>query len=275
VTAGLVKANGDGISASGNILAFENIRIPINGWENSNIIVGSFNGLQSCTDTLACTDTFSAKITGGGIVSGENVDWISGNASLTDTSLYAISFNTGIFTTAPNCTLTEVDSITTLTTSVKNSTEPTLSGVSVRTGFNTVASSFTKAVVPFHIICQKQGADYIGKTAMAVASDQNVRSFATNAVLYSANLNFNCAILGQTGAWLTLASGTGSGTGCSYTVNSGRVLSKMVCTTTSATSNNCSNATGLSVSGFGIRNKTCDTNANSDDGVYIMCHGEQ
>ena len=149
---------------------------------DTQLITGQFNGLQTCTDTLACTDTFSAKITGGGIVSGENVDWISGNASLTDTSLYAISFNTGIFTTAPNCTLTEIDAVTTLTTSVKNSTEPTSSGASVRTGFNTTASSFTKAVVPFHIICQKQGADYIGKTAMAVASDQNVRSIGSTNV---------------------------------------------------------------------------------------------
>jgi hypothetical protein len=190
---------------------------------DTQLITGQFNGLQTCADTLACTDTFSAKITGGGIVSGENVDWISGNASLTDTSLYAISFNTGIFTTAPNCTLTEVDAVTTLTTSVKNSTEPTTSGASVRTGFNTTASSFTKAVVPFHIICQKQGADYIGKTAMAVASDQNVRSigstnvdiqsvyFGSGANCASACTTGTCTICNQVGNKITSVSFVATG----------------------------------------------------------------
>jgi hypothetical protein len=166
--AGLTKSTGVGYITTGQLASFD-ARIPINGWENSNIIIGSFNGLQSCVDTKSCTDTFSAKVSSAGVISDENVDWINGNASLT-TSTYTLSFNSSIFTVAPNCTYVTTEN-NNLIHVVGVSNSP--SNVVVRSARPDTGAAL---VGSFQIICQKQGADYIGKTAMAVASDQNDRS---------------------------------------------------------------------------------------------------
>jgi hypothetical protein len=44
--AGLTKINGNDVLASGNLYSF-NARIPINGWTNSNVIIGSFNEVMT------------------------------------------------------------------------------------------------------------------------------------------------------------------------------------------------------------------------------------
>jgi len=43
---------------SGAIAFNFRINVPISGWQNSNVIIGQFNGLESCESTLDCTDTF-------------------------------------------------------------------------------------------------------------------------------------------------------------------------------------------------------------------------
>ena len=147
----------------------------INAQKAKDFVVGQFNGLQSCTDTLACTDTFSAYISAAGIVSNENIDWLSGNCGLSSTSQFDCAIKTGLTTTAMNCNATTAPTavygqnvhIAALTTS-------TLTTV---TANNSVSTRYGH-----YVICQKQGADYIGKTAMAVASDQNVRSIGSTGV---------------------------------------------------------------------------------------------
>lgn len=140
---------------------------------DSQLIIGSFSGLQTCTDTLACTDTFSARVNTAGVVSEENVNWISGNATIATN--YSLTYTSIGLTQPLNCTATadnigrSVRVLTTSSTSV------------VVTVFNTL-SQVAVTDTGFWIICQKQGADYIGKTAMAVASDQNVRSIGSTNV---------------------------------------------------------------------------------------------
>jgi hypothetical protein len=163
------KANANNV-ASTETLSF-NARIPIAGWEQSNIIIGQFNGLESCTNTLECTDTFSAKISSAGVTSDENVDFISGNCSVSATSTFSCTFNSSIFTVAPTCVVTnqEINAATTngMITSIISSSS---SNLSYRTNrHDSVATPY-----PTNIICQKQGVDYVGKTAKAVASDQNL-----------------------------------------------------------------------------------------------------
>lgn len=168
-TSGVAKLNGSAILASGNTM-FINARIPIEGWQGSNIIVGSFNGLQNCTSTLDCTDTFSATISSAGVVSNENVDFITGNCSKGGTGITNCTINSGVFSVIPN-------SVATIDDGAGACREVRSVGTNTTTSFrvDTLTSAGAAADCQFKVIFQKQGADYVGKTAMAVASDQNLR----------------------------------------------------------------------------------------------------
>jgi hypothetical protein len=52
-------------------------------------------------------DVFSAKISSTDVVSDENVDWINGNCTNASTGFQTCTFNSGIFSVAPNCTVTQ------------------------------------------------------------------------------------------------------------------------------------------------------------------------
>jgi hypothetical protein len=191
----------------------------INAGKAKDIIIGQFSGLESCTDSYECTDTFSAKVSSTGVVSGENIDWISGNCSITGTSGATCTYNTNLVTQSMNC--------------VSTSSEwyHTIMATSTSTGFISYSynNSHAQAAAEQYIICQKQGADYIGKTAKAVASDQNVRSigavgvdiqsvyFGSGANCQSACTTGTCNICTQVGTKITSvtwASATGN-----YNVN--------------------------------------------------------
>lgn len=145
-------------------------RIPIEGWQNSNIIIGQFNGLERCLTTLECTDVFSAKISAAGVVSGENIDWLNGNCSVATTSAYTCTFNTSLFTVTPNCQLTpDINSASGFLGQIEASSSSTITARLKTDSGGNIASAFI-------LSCQKQGVDYIGKTAKAVSSDQNVKS---------------------------------------------------------------------------------------------------
>lgn len=194
---------------------------------DTQLITGSFNGLQSCTDTLACTDTFSATVSAAGVVSGENVDWINGFATVSDTSQYVFDFKAGIFTVPPTCFAqtwqgTDVAQIT------SSASPATSTQLTTRTGYQIAGGAYVKNPYDHRIICQKQGADYIGKTAMAVASDQNVRSigstnvdiqsvyFGSGANCASACTTGTCTICNQVGSKITTVSFVSTGL---YNVN--------------------------------------------------------
>jgi hypothetical protein len=138
---------------------------------DSQVAVLNISGLESCTNSYECTDTFSAKVSAAGVVSDENIDWINGNTFLTDTSLYTYTFKTGIFTSAPNCVVSP--SIGDVSTGDAVIVSASSTQVVVRTGFSVNTSAMSKNAYLHQIICQKQGADYIGKTSKAVASDQH------------------------------------------------------------------------------------------------------
>lgn len=148
----------------------------------SKFIMGSFNGLEKCADSYECTDTFTARISSTGVVSGENIDWINGNCTVANPNS-TCPLKTGLngagvsLTNALNCTYTVDDggSLGTLMTKAANSVTTTS-----QIGYVTqIAGANTWQAVATNVICQKQGADYIGKTAKAVASDQNVRSIGS------------------------------------------------------------------------------------------------
>lgn len=185
----LTKQTGSTIATTGQIHSI-NARIPIEGWQGSNIIIGQFNGLQSCTDSLSCTDTFSAQISTAGVVSNENVDFISGNCTHPSLGANNCTFKTGVFTVAPNCVATASD---------RNNITGTIS-TATTVAANTANRTSGAIDDIITLVCQKQGADYIGKTAMAVASDQNLRTPGiTKGVVYSFNTSASGSVSNEKG----------------------------------------------------------------------------
>jgi len=82
--------------SSGSVVELQ-FRVPIVGWsvETSTIVT------QNTELTAQTANEFVANVSSTGVVSGENFDWINGNC--TSTSPYTCTFNTGIFSAAPNC----------------------------------------------------------------------------------------------------------------------------------------------------------------------------
>lgn len=120
-----------------------------------------------CQGTAGCEDIFSAKVSATGVVSDENLEWINGNFSVASPALTG-TFNSGIFTVAPNCTTSAIfvggfskfvyDTVTTSSTVVVRGSD----------------NAATPAITGFHIVCQKQGADFVkAKPIQAVTSEQS------------------------------------------------------------------------------------------------------
>jgi hypothetical protein len=208
------KLTGSGFISAGNILSFNNVRIPIAGWQQSNIIIGQFNGLESCTDTLECTDTFSAKVSSAGVVSDENVNWISGNCT-SSAGAFTCTYASGIFTVAPNCSMTAI--------SVADSGDTRAGITSTNFSVQQTNTSNVGRSDGFWVVCQKSGPDYVAKSAKAVASDQNVRSIGavgvdmqqvfvgSGANCTSACTTGNCTICRNVGSKITSVSFVSTG----------------------------------------------------------------
>jgi hypothetical protein len=80
-------------------------RVPIAGWSDkaNGVVVKNVESLD-----ISNTNAFSAHVSSTGLVGAEGLDWIKGNASISSTSRYAIEFNDGVFSSAPNCTATPI-----------------------------------------------------------------------------------------------------------------------------------------------------------------------
>jgi hypothetical protein len=101
-----------------------------------------------------------------GVVSDENLDWISGNASITDTSKFSMAINPGIFSVNPNCTVSMSADISGVS---QSAVLDLLSATTIQQRVRTLSGG-GKSAQPFTISCQKQGADYHPKTAKIASS---------------------------------------------------------------------------------------------------------
>ncbi len=110
---------------------------------------------QQCDDPRQCENVFSANIDSAGTVSGENLDFINGNASSGGTGIRTITWNTGIFTADPNCVLTVIGG-----SSASNELHIEISSSSSTSLTYETASTGADANLGAKIVCQKQGADY-------------------------------------------------------------------------------------------------------------------
>ena len=153
------------------------------------------SGAITCTSS-SCETVLSASVSSTGVVSNENVDWISGNASKT-TGIYTFTFNSGLATVPMNCTANDsgVNSTARVLT-IRSSTSTT-----VIVGAKSASDGTTLVDNDFQLICQKQGADWTKAEAnktggiysnVAGAESVDIFSFkATNAgVVSNENIEF-------------------------------------------------------------------------------------
>jgi hypothetical protein len=140
--------------------------------KKKDFMVGDISGLEKCATTLECTDTFVADVSITGVVTDENYDFINGNCAVTATNQYTCTYNTGLGFTRPLiCNPTVKTNVTTI--SDGNIQASTTALVTYQTYRNDTSVAIAQ---PATLTCHRAGADYIGKTAKAVASDQNDRT---------------------------------------------------------------------------------------------------
>lgn len=153
---------------------------------------------QPCVGDTACTNDFSAKISSAGVVSSENIDWINGNCVVAS-GVFTCTYNSSIFTVAPNCNVTSA--ATGSDYGVRN-VNPT-STTAVFTTLNT--STNTAVATAANITCQKASPDYKARSAI-------VGSFREVATMPGINKPKTCHYAFG-GAAATLASPTECTTG--------------------------------------------------------------
>lgn len=165
---GLTEAVGGTETAPKHVSLFAYVRFQA----DNQVAVLNISGLEACTDTYQCTDTYSLQVDMiNNLTLQPNISgWAT--CSRTATGKATCTFKTGLFTQPPNCyTTLQSGLIGRRTTNVA-----LVSSSSVSIEAWDIATGDTPQNLVVSVICQKQGADYIGKTAKAVASDQNVRS---------------------------------------------------------------------------------------------------
>jgi hypothetical protein len=149
------RTGGTGISAtspftwaSGDSISFR-ITVPVNELNGSTNTYSSQCGAN-------CVDVFSAKVSGADEVSGENVDWINGNCTNATTGRATCTFNSGIFTSTPNCTISNVRASGLGSASIisQSSSSITIESFSFSGGVNVPAD------YAFNIDCQKASTDF-------------------------------------------------------------------------------------------------------------------
>lgn len=114
--------------------------------------------VPTCDGSLECETEFTANVSATGVVSGENLDWINGDATISDTSLYALTWNSGVFTEAPNCTFGKPDAVTYGANALPTGNNtPSATGYTIR---NLRQPDGAKVAGPFTIHCSKKGTDY-------------------------------------------------------------------------------------------------------------------
>lgn len=142
--AGLTKALGTTLFNAGQGGSFTTGPIPIKGWTENQ---SAPQLIESVTSNASSAFRIEyATVSAAGVVSGETSDWINGNASISDTSLFALTFNTA-FSSTPFCIPT--NSGTPSSTSFSSSTDTvSTTAVSIRT-----MAGGAKTANGFFIIC--------------------------------------------------------------------------------------------------------------------------
>lgn len=108
------------------------------------------NSTYTTTAGINNVDVFSAKINNNGdAVTEENADWLPATCTDTDPGESSCTFNSGIFTTTPNC-------VCNISNQVSVGDCKILATSTGFTTYNSVANNYN-----IQVMCQKQGADFV------------------------------------------------------------------------------------------------------------------
>lgn len=191
-------SNGNDIASSGQVMSFE-FTVGIEGLSGTGT---SFDTV--CPNDTSCTNDFVAFVGANGSVSGENLDWISGNC--TNANASACTFNPAVFTVAPVCTAA-------IDNSSGEATTTSYGGTSVAiTRYNSGGSLNAAA---FILKCSKQGADFVAKrtiegflnktvTTSGQTLDRMVRATVAGATVSTSCTSNPCTVYDSNGGLSTV-----------------------------------------------------------------------
>jgi hypothetical protein len=178
-----------------------------NGWVSVTAVSASQVQVLSSQCGANCETTFEAFISSTGVVSGEKLDWISGNCTANATN-NACTLVSSVFSVAPNCTLGKSGGSG---ESYVNVTSDDALAV-----FFTNSSGSGGTKTDTYISCTKTGADYqaskilLGSTLDGVKSQGTITGadfqsvyFGGNATCSAACTTGTCTICRQTGTKIT------------------------------------------------------------------------
>lgn len=239
------------INTGETLTIFGEVAIPIQGWQDYGVIVGSFAGIEKCSDDFECTGEYTAHMNSSQIISNQNLEgWITGNAGNPSTGIYTIPIKSGLFTQVPNCTATHTSTGSNAYTTKFDKTNSTTSSLRFII-MNTNSGNVVNVVSGegFVINCQKAGVDFKPKTAKVATSigvptvpgitttgtgnsidtfsfsyGKTVSTACDNTGLVNTN---QCAYLDQIGNIVSNITRNSTG---SYTINLGKTYSKLKCT---------------------------------------------
>lgn len=113
--------------------------------------------INACND-VSCETEFSASVSSAGVISNENLDWLTLSSHTLNSGIYTFSINSTLSNTLPmNCVATDAGI---------NATERVMVIRSVTLDTLVVAAKSasdgtTLVDVPFTLVCQKQGSDFL------------------------------------------------------------------------------------------------------------------
>lgn len=228
-TAGVTKKNGSNIFNNG--VAFSLFaEFPISSWESTGT---TFN--IDCGVTGTCLNDFSFQISSGGVVSGENVDFVNGNCSGSAGSLnyqFVCTWNTNFFTVAPNCLVSS---------SAPSGVTAAISSLTTSSGTFTTESGGAPTANGMIVNCQRRGTDRRPAINAPLINNSVTSSSSglerTNRVY--GRCSTSASIFDQSGAGIT--TGNISSGCCALTAPSGVWSSNPTCV--SSLSNNAASST--------------------------------
>jgi hypothetical protein len=217
-----------------------------------------------------CVDTFSAKISSTGLVSGENSDWISGDC--TNANPRVCTFNTNLFTVTPNCNITIFNNEAIAHSEVIRAQSS--SSISIYTGFG----NFSAVQYATNITCQKQGADFTAARTIVGSFNEVVTTPGiVKPVTYSARvsaagvvsnevgnfINGNCTMTNPTNTCPFVSATFSSAPNCTVVLDDnglGTLMAKINNLSTSSTQ-------------VGYVTQIAGANTYQAEDVNIVCHG--
>lgn len=185
-SAGLSKANGSSVLGTGNGFSIQ-ATIPVTQLSGASSVYSAQCGAN-------CVDTFSAKVSSTDAVTEENIGFINGNCTNATTGRGTCTYDTGIFTVTPNCTLTgnngEIVYIVSQSSSAITYETRNSAGVAVDYGLT--------------ISCQKQGADFIAtRNIIGTFNEVVTTPGVTKPVMYEADVTSTGVVTEYGDDWIS------------------------------------------------------------------------